>query len=149
MKKLILLDAGPLGMVTHPKAQGISLECQRWFQGLLDIGTTCGISEIAAYEVRRELLRVKKTDGLQRLEFLKTIGYYPITTKIMDKAAELWAQARNTGRPASDNSGLDAEMILAAQAACLAVEGWEVIIATTNPKHLDNFADARLWSDVL
>lgn len=28
MSRLILLDSGPLGMVTNPKAGGLPLECQ-------------------------------------------------------------------------------------------------------------------------
>lgn len=53
------------------------------------------IPEIADYEVRRELLRARKLRGLARLDLLKdSLEYLPLTTPIMLRAAELWAQAR-------------------------------------------------------
>ncbi|NEQ67432.1 MAG: hypothetical protein F6K21_18370 [Symploca sp. SIO2D2] len=63
----------------------------------------------------------------------------------MLKAAELWAQARNTGRPTADPKALDGDVILAAQAILVAEEGNEVIVATTNVGHLSQFIDAREW----
>jgi hypothetical protein len=63
----------------------------------------------------------------------------------MLKAAELWAEARNRGRPTPDPKELDGDVILAAQAALVADEGNEVIIATTNVGHLSQFIDAREW----
>lgn len=38
MNRLILLDSGPLGMVTHPKATGIPFDCQLWLKSLLRRG---------------------------------------------------------------------------------------------------------------
>lgn len=32
MSRLILLDSGPLGMVTNPKATGSPLDCQLWLK---------------------------------------------------------------------------------------------------------------------
>jgi hypothetical protein len=63
----------------------------------------------------------------------------------MLKAAEFWAEARRRGRPTADPKALDGDVILAAQAALVADEGHEVIIATTNVKHLSQFVDAREW----
>jgi hypothetical protein len=63
----------------------------------------------------------------------------------MLKAAELWAEARKRGRPTADPKELDGDVILAAQAALVADEGNEVIIATTNVGHLSQFIDAREW----
>ena len=57
MSRLILLDSGPLGMVTNPKATGIPLDCQLWLKSLLRRGERVAIPEISDYEVRRELLR--------------------------------------------------------------------------------------------
>ncbi len=39
-------------------------------------------------------------------------------------------------------------MILSAHASVLAGQGHEVIVATTNVKHLDIFCDARLWNSI-
>jgi hypothetical protein len=38
MTQLIMLDSGPLGMVTNPKAKGIPLACQQWLTSLLRRG---------------------------------------------------------------------------------------------------------------
>ena len=118
MSTTVLLDAGPLGLVTNPRASQESLACSQWMELLLLNGIRVAIPEIADYEIRRELLRANKTRGLERLDALKeTIEYIPITTSVMLKAAEFWAQARQQGRPTADDKALDADVILAAQAA--------------------------------
>jgi hypothetical protein len=66
----------------------------------------------------------------------------------MLKAAEFWAQARNQGFPTADDAALDADVILAAQAAILGEAVGEVVIVTTNVGHLARFADARKWDEV-
>lgn len=97
MSKVVLLDAGPLGMVTHPRKNP---EIKTWLQQLLRRGVVVMVPEIADYEVRRELLRAGKRKGVARLDALKTaIGYVPLTTETMLKAAEFWAQARRQGQP--------------------------------------------------
>ena len=107
------------------------------------------IPEIADYEVRRELLRAGKDRGLGRLNALKgMLGYAPITTSVMLKAAEFWATARQVGRPSANDASLDADMILAAQAGALVAEGTETVIATTNVRHLALFAPARIWREI-
>jgi predicted nucleic acid-binding protein len=147
MSKIVLLDSGLLGMVTTPKAASpIYQECKLWFNSLARKGYTVMLPEIADYEVRRELLRAGKVAGIRRLDQLKaTITYRPITTEVMLKAAEFWAEARRRGRPTADPKALDGDVILAAQATLVADEGNEVIIATTNVGHLSQFVDAREW----
>ncbi len=147
MSKIVLLDSGPLGMVTTPKATSpIYQECKIWFNSLEGNGYTVILPEIADYEVRRELILANKLTGIQGLDELKAIlTYLPITTSVMLKAAELWAQARRTGRLTADPKALDGDVILAAQAMSVMGEGNEVLIATTNVGHLSQFIDAREW----
>jgi hypothetical protein len=57
----------------------------------------------------------------------------------------LWAQARNEGYATADDSALDCDVILAAQASLAAEDGFEVIVATRNVGHLGRFIDAREW----
>ena len=76
------------------------------------------------------------------------IVYLPITTDVMLKAAELSAQVRQDGKPTADSKALDGDVILAAQALLQAKQGYEVIVATTNVKHISRFVDARLWVDI-
>ena len=112
-------------------------------------GVEVVIPEIADYEVRRELLRAGKERGLGRLDALKDmVGYAPITTPAMLKAAEFWAVARNMGRQSAGDASLDADMILVAQAGALVRTGDETVIATTNIRHLALFAPARIWRDI-
>jgi hypothetical protein len=93
MAKQVLLDAGPLGMVSHPRPNPAIAD---WLRRLLAAGITVIVPEIADYEVRRELLRANRQKGVRRLDDLKAaIGYAPISTRVMLKAAEFWAQARN------------------------------------------------------
>jgi hypothetical protein len=149
MSRIILLDAGPLGLVTNPRATNENHECNLWLQAQLRQGVRVLVPEIADYEVRRELLRAGKSRGLARLDaLLQNIGYIPLTTRVMRQAAVFWAQARNIGQPTAHDAALDGDVILVAQAQDLNDQGHITLIATTNVKHLALFADARLWRDI-
>lgn len=146
MPKVILLDAGPLGMVTHPRP---NTDIVNWLKNVLNSGAVVLVPEIADYEVRRELIRAKKAKGVKRLDELKkAIGYLPITTRVMLLAAEFWARARNEGYPTSDDKALDGDVILAAQAQAFDNRGDDIIIATTNIGHLSRFATADVWENI-
>jgi predicted nucleic acid-binding protein len=146
LTKIVLLDAGSLGMVTHPRK---NIEIKTWLQISLRANLIIKIPEIADYEVRRELLRANKPKGIQRLNILKlTLGYLPITTDTMLRAADIWAQARQQGRPTADDKSLDADVILAAQALLIREQGEDVIIATTNVAHLSRFTEATTWDKI-
>jgi predicted nucleic acid-binding protein len=146
---IVLLDAGPLGMITNPKSSPENEACKDWVTKLVSRGVDIVIPEIADYEVRRELLRAGKDRGLARLDALKAmLGYASITTPVMLKAAEFWAAARRMGRQSADDASLDADMILAAQADSLKRTGDNAVIATTNVRHLALFTTARVWRDV-
>ena len=148
--KVVLLDAGPLGLVTNPKMSLEAAQSNQWLKTLILNNVRVLVPEIADYEVRRELLRGGKIKGLQRLDALKaSIGYLPITTAAMLKAAEFWAWARNTGQPTADDKALDADVILAAQCELLAQSGNEVVIATTNVHHLTRFTTAKNWGEIV
>jgi predicted nucleic acid-binding protein len=149
MSSIILLDAGPLGIISNPRFSSQNLACHQWVKERLAGGAQVLIPEIADYEVRRELLRANKTRSLARLNGLKSaLGYLPITTNVMLRAAELWAQARNMGKPTASDQALDADMILAAQAALLIADGDSVMVATTNVAHLSLFVPAARWQDI-
>jgi len=146
MADVVLLDAGPLGMVSHPR---VANEVVEWLASLLASGTRVLVPEIADYEVRRELLRAGKTVGVTRLNELKvTLGYLPITTEAMLKAAGFWATTRRVGRPTSHEESLDADVILAGQAATYPHTELDVVVASTNPRHLSRFVTAKSWQDI-
>lgn len=150
MSRVVLLDSGPLGLAINPRPSPRGNDCNQWIEALLASGGRVIVPEIADYEVRRELLRAGRIHGVASLnEFKRKLGYLPITTSVMLKAAEFWAQARRIGKQTAGNSSLDADVILAAQAAILVAAGHSVIVATTNVKHLDIFVEARLWNDIV
>lgn len=147
MNRVILLDTGPLGLVTNPKLSTESVACAQWLQAHITVGNRLLIPEIADYEVRRELLRANKIKGIARLDALAMfIEYLPITTLVMRQAAELWAQARQQGQPTASDKTIDGDMILVAQAMTLTIPN--VVIATTNVGHLSRFISAQLWQNI-
>lgn len=149
MSRIILLDAGPLGLLAHPHPTPLSLLCRKWAQDVQAAGSMIHIGEIADYEVRRELLRARKVRSVERLNQLKTdFGYIGITTAAMLQAATYWAHLRQQGIPTADNAALDADVILAAQAALLVRMGHSVVIATTNTRHLVRLVAADLWQNI-
>lgn len=144
MNKIILLDASPLGRISNPSAPPANLECYKWLENLITSGYRVIVPEIADYEIRRELVRAGKTRGIARLDLLKnTLDYLPLTTDVMLKAAELWAKARNQGKPTADPKALDCDVILGAQA--LIENG---MVATENVGHLSLFVEAENWHDI-
>lgn len=146
MSKIILLDAGPLGMISHPRNHP---EIKFWLENLVRSGITVKVSEVSDYEVRRELLRLNKEKGIQRLDnLIDRLGYTPITREVMLKAAEFWANARKQGQPTANNQSLDADVILAAQAFMISSQGEDAVIATTNVRHLTRFVPAKLWHEI-
>jgi len=145
----VLLDTGPLGMVTHPRASKDNADCASWLTGLLRHGVQVVIPEISDYELRRELLRAQKAESLNRLDQLaRVLLYLPLTTVVMRQAAVLWAQARNEGKPTAPMEALDADVILASQAQVLRTGNERVVVATTNVGHLERFVEARRWFDI-
>ncbi len=149
MSMVILLDAGPLGLITNPRASQETRACNQWLESLALKEIEVKIPEIADFEVRRELLRADKFKGIERLNDLqKYLDYVPLTTQTMLKAAQFWAQVRKQGMPTADDKALDGDVILAAQATLIQDEGHEVIIATTNVGHLSRLAQAKKWRDI-
>lgn len=147
---IVLLDTGPLGLVTNPKATPQNLLCKQWLQAIAAAGVRVFVPEIADYELRRELLRSGSRRGVTALDRVGTqTGYAPISTAVMRLAAQLWAQARSAGQPTAPDLALDGDVILAAQALLLAAtEAEQVVIATTNPGHLKRYTDAEEWSKI-
>jgi predicted nucleic acid-binding protein len=146
---LVFLDTGPLGLLSNPRAKPRAVQCRQWARDLLSAGARIFVPEIADYEVRRELLRVGATAGLQRLDLVKAgLEFSPITSDIMLRAAELWADARRAGRPTASPDALDGDCILAAHALLAAGPGDVVTVATGNVGHLTRFVAAQPWETI-
>ena len=150
MSKLVLLDTGVLGLATNPKAI-VSDAVLLWIKRLLREGHRPLVPEIADYELRRELIRIASKTAIGTLDRMGTkLGYLPLDTDTMRRAAELWAQSRAQGRPLAHEHDLDGDVILCAQAQLLAdaYPRDDVIIATTNVEHLRRFVAADEWQKI-
>ena len=146
MTRIVLLDSAPLGMAVHPRP---TPEFLRWWAALQAGSTAVGIPEIAVYELRRELVRLNRTESLRQLEVLReNFRFFPITTPIIYRASELWAEARRFGRPTASPESLDGDVILAATAQLQQESGDDVIVATTNLSHLAPLVPAAYWHEV-
>ena len=146
MGRVILLDAGPLGLLAHLRK---NRDIIPWLQNLLLSNIEAKIPEIADYEVRRELLRLELRKGIIRLNELKNeLAFVPITSDIMLRAADFWAQARRVGLKTADDKALDGDVILVAIAVYEARAGDEVMIATTNTRHFSRFVAAQDWHTI-
>lgn len=66
----------------------------------------------------------------------------------MQRAADLWAQARRAGLTTGDPKKLDIAVILAAQGLTLGVSPSTAIVATSNVSHLTRFLPADNWSNI-
>ncbi|MEM1201754.1 MAG: PIN domain-containing protein [Acidobacteriota bacterium] len=122
--------------------------CQAWLRGLLERSARVIVPEIADYELRRELIRARKAKGLARLDALAShLEYSPLTTEAMRRASELWAEARQQGRPTADPKSLDGDVILAAQVLTFEDSRGGGVVATTNVGHLTRMVPARHWKD--
>jgi predicted nucleic acid-binding protein len=149
--RLIVLDTGTLGLLTHPRARPDTLACQQWAKALLAAGIRVIVPGIADYELRRELIRAGKAAGLRRLDAVRAgFEFDPVTQAALDEAASLWAAVRNTGLTTAHPAALNGDAILAAQTILAAGAGDVVTIATDNPGHLSRFPgiDARPWHSI-
>jgi predicted nucleic acid-binding protein len=143
---MILIDSGPLGYATNPRASPINDRCSAWLEALAVAGEPIVLPEIADYETRRSWLRTNNEEAINRLnEFKRRSNYLPITTPAMLLAAELWADARRHGYATAGDQSLDADVILAAQAIML---GGNTVIATVNVGHLSRYTHAQLWEEI-
>lgn len=141
---IVLLDSSPLGRLANPKPKGEAKECIAWLESLIAGHVRVLVPEISDYEVRRELLRIGSVDAVNRLNALKSqLGFLPLNTSVMLRAAELWANIRNQGLQTANDKALDGDVILAAQA--LEVHGK---VATENVGHLARLVDAHHWRDI-
>ena len=150
MSRVVLLDTGPLGQVTHPKRDSVITD---WLQSLRSESTELRVPEVADYELRRELLRAGKTKSINRLNQIVRYILIPIDSETMRMAAELWANIRREGQPTASNDSLDGDVILAAQ-AILQLNNFDlVVVVTTNFNHISRFESEGIkvedWQQIL
>lgn len=87
----LMLDTGPLAMLVHPRPDRAFAG---WFAAAVAAEQIIVIPEIADYELRRKLLHQDFKQSIARLDSLEAfLGYLPIDTATLRRAAELWAVA--------------------------------------------------------
>lgn len=147
--KHIVLDSGPLGTLSNPNATAEVISLGRWSYDCIAAGHKLYIPEVIDYELRRELIRARKPNGITKLDGLKaTFEYLPITSLAMSRAADLWAFFRQTGIPTSAPDHLDIDVILSAQALTLPEPLADIVVATSNVRHISRFVAAEVWSKI-
>ena len=103
MARLILMDSGPLGLIVRAPSKPQVVRCLTWLKAISAAGATVIIPEIAHYEVRRELIRIRAVGSLRRLEHYldpsSGLRHLTLTTDAMIRAAEFWAFLRQMGIP--------------------------------------------------
>jgi predicted nucleic acid-binding protein len=151
---IIIIDSGILGQLCRPNMDRETLALKSWFDRIL-IRASVVSSKICDYEVRRGLLLAQKqglvAEGITILDDLyQLIDFLPVDDRILDVAADIWATARASGQPTAGDRNLDADMIICATCQDLAnrYPGQEVVIVTTNVRHLSRFANAVIWQDL-
>lgn len=149
--KHIFLDSAPLALLTQRHGVASADACRQWLAAKLASGCTIAVPEIVDYELRRELIRARKVDSINRLD--RFIGdphvrYIPLTTGSMRLAAALWAQLRQRGTPTAPDEDIDVDVIAAAQAIHLSIPLADCVMATANVAHLGRLMPARLWEKI-
>ena len=158
----VVLDSTPLSLLAQKQGHLKGDACWAWAKRLMT-ATECTlfIPEVADYEVRRELLRLKNAGAVSRLDELRqTAVFLPLATDAILLAATLWAETRQRGRPTSDAKALDADALITAQVRLLFLEDYALttaVIATGDIKDMTALATvgpmptvlAVLWHDIL
>lgn len=149
MQTSLFLDTSPLGLLSQRTGLAQADECRRWLESCLARGLSGYVPEIADYELRRELLRIRNTAGVARLDAMKaSLHYAPLTTEAMLLAASLWATSRQRGIVTADAKAMDGDVILAAQALTSGMPASEVVVVTSNVSHFSHLVPASLWMDI-
>jgi predicted nucleic acid-binding protein len=145
MPTIYLLDTGPLGLLAHDRPVH-RVPIQTWLVQEVTAGANVYISEVADYEVRRELSRLIRAgqlpaSRLNRLDQLASVfTYLPVSTATWRRAADFWGDARLHGLPTGSPAALDADVLVAAQAAEV-----QATVVTNNPGHLSRWVPVRAW----
>jgi predicted nucleic acid-binding protein len=95
VSQILFLDSGPLGLLTHPQRSTEVVAVTEWLSRCLLNGSRVVVPAIVYYELKRELLRARKSFSVARLDALvaATPGrYLPLSDAALRLAADLWAR---------------------------------------------------------
>ncbi|MEG4320060.1 MULTISPECIES: hypothetical protein [unclassified Microcoleus] len=156
---IVILDSNILALLVVPIDDKLSedeklgkeiYQCTEWFYRLLSKGAYVTSSDLCDYEIRRELIRIK-SKSVQELDKLRDlIEFRKVTFAVLEKAAELWAEARTMSQSNKVKDNIDVDCILAAHWFLLKEEypARQVIIATKNIKDFQGVTDCSIWQNI-
>ena len=85
---ILILDTGPLGLITNPKESDDGRRCKAWVWSALGTGSRVVVPDVVDYEIRRELIRAGKAKGLARLDSLvDELERAPVDLRVWQLAA--------------------------------------------------------------
>ena len=150
---VIILDTFPASSICKlpdSRRRSISDQCREWIIACEAAGHRTLVPAIAYYEVLRELEQREAHRQIDRLRSfcLQVDRFVPLVTAHLEKAAQLWGDARRAGMSTADSKALDGDVILAAQTLSLNITDSDYVVATTNPAHLSRYVAAEMWSNI-
>lgn len=149
---IIVLDAFPASSTGKLPGRTPTLldQCRQWITACEAAGHQVLVPAIAYYEALREMEMRRATSQIARLRTfcLDAKRFISLTTDDLERAAQLWGDARRAGQPTADPLALDGDVILASQAIGLGFSRSQLIIATTNPGHISRFAPCDHWTSI-
>lgn len=149
---IVFLDTNILGALVNPIPKSAEVKAmQAWANQMQVAGHLLTVPAIVDYEQRREHERRAATASLAALDTFNAAfpdRYLPLTDTALKRAAQLWAQMRQSGLPTADAKSLDCDIILAAQVLDLNLPSGSYIVAATNTQHLARVVVCDLWRNI-
>jgi hypothetical protein len=88
VSQFLFLDSGPLGLLTHPQRSAEVIAITDWLSHCLLSGTRVIVPAIVYYELKRELLRAKKTFSVGRLDDFSSMLFQGATFRSLMKPCD-------------------------------------------------------------
>lgn len=147
----VLLDSPLLSAVSNPSNRVENVQCRSWVKRLINNDIAIVVPAVIDYELRRTLIQGGQKAGLTNLDRLQDMGlqYLEMSQEMWEKAAQLWAWARNTRQSTAHEHKIDIDCLLGAQAVMLAqLTGEHTVVATKNVKDIARYTPAKTQPEI-
>ncbi|MCU0546946.1 MAG: hypothetical protein MUE44_33095 [Oscillatoriaceae cyanobacterium Prado104] len=156
---IVILDTNILALLVAPideklsedeKLAKESYQCTEWFYKLLSKGAYVTSSDLCDYEIRRKLISINSKSVRELDELRNLIEFQKVTIAVLEKAAELWAEARNMSQSNKVPENIDIDCILQAHWCLLKEEhpSRKIVIATKNIKDFQRATECSIWQNI-
>jgi len=119
VSRFLVLDSGPLGLLTHPQRNAEVVAINEWLARCLLSGHRVIIPAIVYYELKANCFAPIKRlalPGSKPLPPQHPVATFRSLTKRFNWPQRFGQEPRQQGRPTADAKDLDVDVILAAQA---------------------------------